>query len=172
MRLGVSMALAVGALAITLSPAAKSADLEDYPRHEQRGESPYDDPRYRYLYGEDEPAPPRYAAPPPAYRYEPSYKDERLPPMPVPPRFSEHRHAAPGCIPKREIRARLMDRGWGGFHDIEIRGEVAYVKAQRPSGRMFDLEIDRCSGHVLSARPVGEPPRPYAWGAPHYPRGY
>ena len=42
---------------------------------------------------------------------------------------------------------------------------IATVRARRPSGRLFELTIDRCSGEIVSARPL-EPRRfgPYAYG--------
>jgi len=31
---------------------------------------------------------------------------------------------------------------------------VVLVQARRPSGRRFDLVIDRCSGEIIEARPL------------------
>jgi hypothetical protein len=41
------------------------------------------------------------------------------------------------------------------------------VQAQRPSGRRFDLVIDRCSGEVLEARPLTDE-RSYAYRSRRY----
>jgi hypothetical protein len=61
----------------------------------------------------------------------------------------------------------LQSQGWHAFHDVDIRGELVTVRARRPSGRLFDLTVDRCSGEVVNARPVlGPPLGPYAYGPP------
>jgi hypothetical protein len=70
------------------------------------------------------------------------------------------------------VHERLISNGWSGFRDIGLRGRVAYVTAQRPSGRTFDLEVDRCTGAILSARRLDAPERPYAWGRPYDDRRY
>lgn len=95
----------------------------------------------------------RYAAPP--ADFEPPY----------PPRYADR--GGP-CIPREVVRDRLLSEGWGDFRDFEPRGRVVLVQARRPSGRLFDLTIDRCSGEVVDARPVfGPRPEPgaYAYGA-------
>jgi hypothetical protein len=71
---------------------------------------------------------------------------------------------AEGCLPRREIRRRLHDQGWHGFHDIEILRSSARVSAQRSNGDLFRLKVDRCSGEVLRADAIdGRDPGPYAW---------
>ena len=209
MRFTVAAVRLIGAIALTLPLAAASAvcaaDLDERGAYSNRyGSSPYDDPRYRDLYGDDEPAPPRaadprysaprYAAPrtieprydkprygEPRYGdpggddyrpYPPSTKDNGyLPPMQDPPaRYSQaprfDRDA--NCLPRREVHARLAAGGWSSFHDIDIRGRIAYLKAQRPSGQLFDLEIDRCTGGIIAAHRLEAPERPYAWRQPPY----
>ncbi len=109
-------------------------------------------------YGEGPPPPDRYAAVP----------DDFEPPYP-PPEYGER-----GCIPREVARDRLRDAGWRGFHDVEPHERVVRVKARRPSGRLFDLTIDRCSGEVVDARPIFGPPG-YGYGgppAPAYGPGY
>lgn len=70
-----------------------------------------------------------------------------------------------GCIPRELARDRLRDAGWRDFHALEPRGRVVLVKARRPSGRLYDLTIDRCSGEVVDARPLyGRRMGPYALG--------
>jgi hypothetical protein len=174
MSFRVAAARLLSAVAVMLPLAASAADLDDEAEYRTgpRTESPYDDPRYRYLYEDNAPTR-HYGQPQPDYRpYPPSAKDDGyLPTVPLPPRYTQapryERHA-PGCLPRAEIRARLLDRGWSGFHDIDLRGPLAYVKAQRPSGRTFDLEVDRCTGSIMSARPVDVPERPYAWRGPSH----
>jgi len=154
--------------------AAGAADLDysapPYDPYASRHGSPYDDPRYRDMY-EIPAAPPRYAPPPRSFTR--SYRDDGyLPPLNAPPRFSD----APlydRCIARGEIRSRLADDGWGDFHDLDIRGEVAFVKARRPSGRIFELKVDRCTGDIVRASPLGPIySGPYAGGDPRHDRAY
>lgn len=182
MRLNILAARLLSVAVLGLPLTARAADM-DYraPPYDPyaRSESPYDDPRYRDLY-EDPPRAPRYAEP----RYEDerplprSYKDDGyLEPMPVPPRFSEGpRSTPPGCLPRREVHERLVSSGWGDFHDIDLRGPLAHLKARRPSGRLFELTIDRCTGRIVESQQLSGPePRPYAWRTsppPHYDRRY
>ena len=119
-----------------------------------RYSSAYEDPRYRDLYAQE---------PPRVYRYEPR-PYAAAPPVPpgyvyrdpVPDRFAEWgpgddwRYAA-GCLPRREIKRRLVDEGWNDFHDLDIARSVARVKARRPNGDLFTLKVDRCNGEVLRA---------------------
>jgi hypothetical protein len=157
----------VAAAITTAAPAAKAADLSgDY---EPRYGSPYDDPDPRYADMYRHPAP--YAGrgykdgrydddyDPPARTY---YRDDReyLPPMRHPPRFADR----DGCVPRHVVKSRLRAEGWSSFHDLELSGGTAFVRARRPSGRLFELRIDRCSGEVVNARPYG----PHAYG----PRSY
>lgn len=107
----VTAARLLGALALMLPLAAQSADL-DYREapYGPRAESPYDDPRYRDLYADPEPPPPQYVQPrgddyrpyPPLARDHAYRDDDRLAPMPAPPRFSRPPHydrQPPGCLP-------------------------------------------------------------------------
>jgi hypothetical protein len=180
------VAASLAAILQTAAPApAAAADINDpaYGYYPKPG-SPYEDPRYADIYGygpRRRPVePPRYAerAPPP---YRDDYAErprfdwpdrEYLPPrrylepLPVPPRFSEHdgrrydrRYA---CTPRHEVKRELHRQGWSDFHEVRLEGEFAVVRARRPSGRLFELSIDRCSGEIASARPLAEG-RPYAW---------
>jgi hypothetical protein len=74
-------------------------------------------------------------------------------------------------VPREVVKDRLLRSGWHDFHDGDLRGDVAIVRARRPSGRLFELAIARCSGEIVSAQPL-EPRRfgPYAYGGP-YPYG-
>lgn len=106
-------------------------------------EPPYDE------YGEGPPPHDRYADVP----------DDFEPPYPPP------AYTGRGCVPREVARDRLRAAGWRGFHAVEPHGNVVLVKARRPSGRLFDLTIDRCSGEVVDARPIyGRRLGPYAWG--------
>ena len=82
---------------------------------------------------------------------------------PYPPRYA----GGGPCVPREAVRDRLLSEGWGDFRDFEPRGRVVVVQARRPSGRLFDLTIDRCSGEVVDARPVFGPrvePGAFAYG--------
>ena len=144
---------------MVMGVSAQAADLsEAYPG----SGTPYDDPRYGDIYRH--PLPPRYATPapqpyapqaypPPEYReeYRENYREQRgyLRDMNPPPA-----HYGSACLPKHVIRDNLERRGWQDFQDLEAHGNVVQVRARRPSGRAFDLSVDRCSGQVLEARPV------------------
>jgi hypothetical protein len=172
--------LALAAICVPL--AARAADLDDrappYDPYASRYGSPYDDPRYRDMYEHPAP-PPRSAAP---YRYHGAYpprstKDGYLPPMDGPPRFADHasRYAerVDACIPRGEAKRRLIEDGWSDFHDLDIRGHVALVRARRPSGRLFELEVDRCSGEIVRAMPLTRGySQPYADGRRRHDRYY
>jgi hypothetical protein len=116
------------AIALAVSTAAFAAPVTAADLYEP----PYDE------YGEGPPPPDRYADVP----------DDFEPPYP-PPAYAEAR-----CIPREVARDRLRAAGWRGFHAVEPRDRVVLVKARRPSGRMFELTIDRCSGEVVDARPI------------------
>ena len=173
--------LAAGLLAVAAATGAQAADLYDGPPPDRYG-SAYDDPRYADIYRYPVP-PPRYAAPPPRAferyaeppiprervyreddRYEPKY-------LPGPRRHSyaePPRGYADRCLPREVVKERLLRSGWHDFHDGDVRGDIATVRARRPSGRLFDLVIDRCSGEIVDARPL-EARRigPYAEGSPY-----
>lgn len=169
------------ALAALSSATAWSADLNYYDPPQKYG-SAYDDPRYADLYGRSPPPPP--APPIPEKRYygegygrdygrvpiprEPVYRDyDERPPYEgryaeAPPRQRIY-GARPGCAPKDEVRYRLEQEGWTGFHDAQIANDnTAYVKARRQNGRLFALTVDRCSGDIIAARPLEPRGLPYA----------
>lgn len=135
-----------------------AADL-DYGRvPSDRYSGAYEDPRYRDLYGpatryDDRyahPAPPGPAPPATVYRHNDAYR-----PFPEPRRYSD---AEPedwryrnGCLPREEVRRRLTGEGWRDFHDLELRNGFARIKARRPSGDLYDLKVDRCTGEIVKA---------------------
>lgn len=146
-------AFAVAAPLFVCAVSASAADLG----------SPYDDPRYGDAYA---PGYSRDYAGPPA-EFEPvdpprdGYLDHDADDFGGPP----HRWSRldDGCLPRRAIRARLRADGWHDFQDLDLRGSVAVVTARSPSGRPFDLTVDRCSGDIVDARPL-EGRRDYAYG--------
>lgn len=178
--LPLSASLLAAALLLGARPVA-AADLDyGYGPVPDRYASAYEDPRYRDL----------YAPPPPIYRHEPRpYVAVPPPPGPVPPgyvygapdRFAgwgpddDWRYGS-GCLPRREIKRRLLDEGWHDFHDLEIARSSARVKARRPNGDLFELKVDRCNGDILRADAIGRyGPGPFAWqgeprpyGRPYY----
>lgn len=155
-------ASAVAASLFVLAFPAFSADLYEPPRTG----SAYDDPRYAEIYGDDGPSDDRYAESPddfePPYPPRAVYNDEDR----YEPRYGEHRD---GCVPRHVVRDRLRAEGWREFREFEPNGRVLLVQARRPSGRLFDLTIDRCSGEVVDARAIdGGRLGPFAYG----PRGH
>lgn len=173
-------ALAVSLLAVTMFMAAaipaSAADLSGSSRYD----SPYDDPRYADIYGDREPRRSRHyegykdGHDAPAYRNsdDGGDDDDDRPPARYAEREREYlapmrpgrRLAAPynadrgdgrnnNCVPREDIKDRLRAAGWSDFHDLTLDGEFAIVAARRPSGRLFELEVHRCSGEVVNARP-------------------
>jgi hypothetical protein len=148
---------------------ASAADLYSPYAEPYRQGSPYEDPRYGDIYRQPGPAP--YAAP-----YREPYGSPRPPgylePFSSPrfgggPTYPDHSYYNNGCVPRQEVKDRLLRQGWHAFTDLELRGEVAFVRARRPNGRTFELQVDRCSGNVIEARPADAYPGAFAWG----PRG-
>ena len=142
--------------------SARAADL--YSEGPPPG-SAYDDPRYADLYGR----PPARVE---SYRSE-TYKSYE--PLPVPPPVYQERYADRAhreCPSKHEITRSLERDGWYGFNNPQvIDRSTATIDAQRPNGRPFRLEVDRCTGAVLAERPLDRPrygggdyfgPGPYA----------
>jgi hypothetical protein len=163
-------ASAVAASFFFLSLPAVAADLWEPPR----GGQAYEDSRYGDVYGEErgEEYSERYSRDDsrdfePPYRPRASVRDEGYdPPYDPAGRFAN------GCVPRLLVRDRLREAGWSDFHDLQPRGGVVLVEARRPSGRPFELTIDRCSGAIVEARPLTDG-RSYAYGARRYfPRPY
>jgi hypothetical protein len=170
-----SMVLAATVIAAVAAgaPGARAADLEYGPG--DRYSSPYDDPRYRDLYGPS----PRYTE---RYSYEERTYRPPVPPRnvyrdddyaPEPRRYAEDYRFGAGCLPRHEVRQRLRDQGWGDFHDLELRPDVAILRARGPRGDLYDLRIDRCTGAIVHARPLEHfVPGPFAYGPRRWPRPY
>ena len=147
-----------------------AADLDEGPPPDRYGA--YEDPRYTDMYARPQPPPaylppPRYApAVPPGYvhrdygddydrnrDYADDYDrdDYRRPyAYSTPPDYGR------ACTPREVIRERLLREGWHHFRDAEERGEFATIIARRPDGQPFALTVDRCSGEIVNARPLGE----------------
>jgi len=160
--------MAAGVLAEPLAAA-------DLPYGGDRYGSAYDDPRYADIYGRDQ-APPRtytYKDDPPPPPYIDRYEDRYGRPAPIPRepvyrddyrKYSRAPYRDPdarpsGCPSKHVIRDRLERGGWHDFHAPKVLDDgAALVRARRPSGRLFELMLDRCDGHILEARPL-EPRR-------------
>ncbi len=160
--------LLAAAVLLGIRPVA-AADLDyGHVPSPDRYRSAYEDPRYRDLYAPEPPRP---------YRYEPRPYASAPPVPPVPPGYvyrererfaewgpSEDWRYASGCLPRREIKRRLVDEGWHGFHDIDVSRQVARVKARRPNGDIYRLKVDRCNGEVLRADRIDHYGiGPYAW---------
>jgi hypothetical protein len=160
-------------LTLAYAPMARAADLyrDDPP---PRAGAAYDDPRYADLYGE---APPRPRAdvyrryePGPPLPHERVYRDDRDPRDRYDPRYAGDRYDR-GCPSKDEISRQLGADGWGRFHNPQvIDRNRATIDAERPNGRPYRLEVDRCTGEVITLRPLDGPrdgPR-YGYADPGY----
>jgi hypothetical protein len=172
-KLSRTIASGVFAGMATLSAPSAPANAADiYDKYGSRAPSAYDDPRYADIYTLP-PPPPRHVEAPPPYvepRYERpyAYNDYESVPRdryghlrPIAPQ--RYRTAQPICQSHDEIRRSLRDDGWRDFQDVEIRDQTAIIQARRPSGQPYNLKIDRCSGDIVNARPLGERPLPYAY---------
>lgn len=176
-----------------LTAPASAADI--YDRYSPRPASPYDDPRYADIYAHPSSQPPRraepryaepqYAEPPPEPHYgaEPRYerpyayhdeapRDRYGYLKPINPRHQGGYAAAPTCVHQSEIRRSLVAEGWRDFQELDLRGDVALLRARRPGGQAYDLKVDRCSGEIVHARPLEERPVPYAYRDRYGERAY
>lgn len=83
-----------------------------------------------------------------------SIKDGYPEPVP-PPRYGEGRYRAEtACVPRWQIKRRLRDEGWVDLWPVDREGPIGSLKARRiHSGRMFVLDIDKCTGEIVHARP-------------------
>lgn len=159
----------IAALFIAGAPAASAADLAG---------DPYDDPRYADIY--------RDAPPPQSSRYverhEDRYVERDRHGYDDRPQFADDkyggdkydkygddkyeddgrydrgdRYGKDRCVPRHIIRRDLKAAGWGDFHGLEVRHNVILLQARRPSGRLFDLKVDRCTGDIVHAKACDGP---------------
>ena len=56
------------------------------------------------------------------------------------------------CVPRFVIRRNLRDEGWRRIERIDARGPNLYFQAERPNGKVFDIKVDRCDGHIVDTR--------------------
>ncbi|MBX9589773.1 MAG: hypothetical protein K2X43_10735 [Hyphomonadaceae bacterium] len=132
-----SWVLAVGLLAAAFVPAAHAADM-----------------------GDDESG--SYNAPP-AFN---DRDDDYGPPPPAARRYSGPPYGRT-CARSEQVQEWLTDRGWRDFHGGQPQGDVVTLRARRPSGRLFELTLHRCTGEIIEARPLEPRPfGPYAFNRP------
>jgi hypothetical protein len=134
-RLAAASAVAASLFATTLP--ASSADLYAPPYG-----STYEEPTYGDVYEDEAPRYGRYAG-----------RDEAFDPSYGSPRYGARRGE---CVPRKIAHARLRADGWHDFGDFLARGNVVLMHARGPSGRLFDLTIDTCSGEIVATRPLDE----------------
>jgi hypothetical protein len=116
--------------------------------------------------------PGRKKLPPPGSGYKDRYDDDDDD-RPVPKKFSAPPPFAPpgnkysnqNCVRSAEVRQRLADSGWQDFHDGHQQGDMVVMKARRPSGRLFELMLHRCSGQIVEVRPLEA--RQFGGGGPY-----
>jgi hypothetical protein len=53
----------------------------------------------------------------------------------------------------------MLERdGWGRFQNPQVLDRnIATIDAERANGRPYRLEVDRCTGEILSLRPLEGP---------------
>ena len=177
-----SWVLAAGLLAAAVTTGAQAADLDEGPPPDRYG-SAYDDPRYADIY--KYPRGPGYGAPPPRLRRpyagpppyagpiprERVYRDDEDDDRDYGPRrysYSEPAPPTPGAARRANwSRSGCSARAGATSMTATCAASIATVRARRPSGRLFELTLDRCSGHVVRAEPLeGRPLRPLClWAA-------
>jgi hypothetical protein len=159
-----SWVLAAGLLAAAAVPAAWAADVgdDDLP------------PPPKGFYKK---VPPPHSGPPPPFGYDdedddgpggppPSWKKYSEPPLPK--KYSEAPPYGNKCVRSEQVREQLTSLGWSDFHAGQKQGDsLVTLRARRPSGRLFELTLHRCSGQLVDAAPL-EPRRfgSYAYKAP------
>jgi hypothetical protein len=171
-----SWVLAAGLLAAAIAPAAMAADIDDDGPPPRSGA--YDDPRYSDIYKYPK-APPRQfnpPAPPPGYNDDDDDDGPPRPPskysgVPPPQPYSQYGRGPYGhgqfgqrCVQSDQVRDRLTSQGWRDFHGGQQQGgDFVTLRARRPTGRLFELTLHRCSGEIADVRAL-EPRRfgPYA----------
>lgn len=107
--------------------------------------------------------------PPPPPNYPRSLKDGDYGQAAPPPRIPERRFVGrEECVPRKAIKFRLASEGWSDFDRFEPAGPFVRFTARRPSGALYDLTLDRCTGEITHAKMQAGP----AWGryATRYPR--
>jgi hypothetical protein len=162
-----SWVLAAGLLAAAAVPAAWAADVgeDDLPPPKggpqgfyKKSPPPGGPPPWFDDEDDDDgpgaPPPPgrKYAQPPPPAK---KYSD-------APPPYG------PKCVRSEQVREHLTSLGWSDFHEGQKQGsDLVTLRARRPSGRLFELTLHRCSGQLVDAAPL-EPRRfgSYAYKAP------
>jgi hypothetical protein len=169
--------LAAGLIAAAAASPAQAADIDGVPPPPPRSgpyggpyggpySGPYDDPRYapkappQSYYDDDDDD--RYDGQPPPQKY--TY---------APPKYAPPKYAAPPpaktCVRSEQVRDRLTGQGWNDFHDGKPVSEgLVSLRARRPSGRLFELTLHRCTGEILETRPLElQPFGPYAYRQPY-----
>ncbi len=58
------------------------------------------------------------------------------------------------CLPRRAMRARLIDRGWHDFEFLNRGANRIRLLATNYKGRRFRLVLDNCTGEVIKRRPL------------------
>lgn len=165
--MNLSRTLAAGLLAaftIGTPVPAPAADLygEDY---RSRDGAEYDDPGYsgesrdysgQYNDGQDNRDYNYRDEDEQNYRYRGSSKDgQYLTPMNRPPRYAQDSwQGRNGCTPRWQIRDRIQSDGWRDIRRLRVAENFVILRAVRPSGRAFDLKVDRCSGEIVDRRPA------------------
>jgi hypothetical protein len=169
--------LAAGLLVAVASPPALAADMDDggpYPkggvyddrRYPPKGPPPGafdDDDEDDYSSG---PPPDKYSRVPPPDKY------SRLPPpdkRPPPDKYADVPPPFKGkCVRSEEVRERLTGQGWRDFHaGAQVNDNIVTLRARRPTGRLFELTLHRCSGQIVDARPLEPRRREYAYQGPY-----
>lgn len=66
----------------------------------------------------------------------------------------------PGCLTPTKIHKKLRSMGWWDFRRLSLAGEAFRLEARHPSGSIYYLKVDLCTGKVIGARRLPKGPRP------------
>lgn len=151
----------IAASALLPAVAADIGDEEGYEEPRAADVSPYDDPRYAYMYGRSQRPTLPYPDGPPLRRYDGPYNA---------PRAAVPYHP---CMSRPEIRRHASLQGWDVLRWQDItRTTATFVAERRVDGRIFDVTVDRCSAQLLAVSPVRARYESYAWRRRIYDRPF
>lgn len=69
------------------------------------------------------------------------------------------------CLHPRQIRRRLIKRGWHDFEILRERPRRIVMRATNYNGRRFRIVVDRCDAHIVRRKPIR---RYWGWNNRNY----
>lgn len=68
--------------------------------------------------------------------------------------YGDDEWARRGCVPRFKLVMGLVRLGWQDFNPVHRSRHYASVRAYHPEYGHAELTIERCSGHIVSQRPI------------------